>query len=98
MRCLFLDRAARTALRFLSDDFPVLPNVYGRAVDAGGLSRSLPCPAQSPTDRGGEFLRLFVALILFHWFVSSKRGVLPELSYTAHASASDGFKEVTSDK
>ena len=46
---------ANAALRFFGDDLPILPDVNGGAVHAGGLARCLGRAAQGAASGVGEF-------------------------------------------
>jgi hypothetical protein len=57
-------------------------------MNAGGFSRSHARAPQCPANRCRERFISRFAILRFHVWVSSSFGLSPELSYTAHASAS----------
>ena len=72
---------------FLGDDLTVFPDVYRRTVHAGSLPRRDASSAQRSTHGRRERLRARF-LPSLHGSFSNNVGRIPELSYTAPASAS----------
>ena len=75
-------------LRPLGDDLASLPHVDGGSVPASGLTGDLASSPQRPSHDDGKRTRGKLAGSPLHGPTSSKWGRRPELSYTAHASAS----------
>ena len=73
--------------RFLRNDLAILPNVNRRSVHARGFACDLCGAAQGAPDRCRELFAVSRIRLALHCERSSKRGLLPELSYTLHVSA-----------
>ena len=71
---------AGTELRFLGNDFAVLPNVNRRAMRARCLARNPPRAAQCFTHSRCKLAGSLGSVLFSHWFVASSCGVIPELS------------------
>ncbi len=69
-------------------DLAVLPNINRRAVGSGCLARRSRCASEGTPDRLGKFRRLVLSHGSVHGPRSKSSGIVPELSYTAHSSAS----------
>src|SRR5882724_12523055 len=73
--------------RFLRHNFPSTPHVDRRSISAGGLARRLTSAPEGAANRSRKFFTVVFSVLRFHALVSKSFGLLPELSYTAQASA-----------
>src|SRR2546422_1082168 len=75
-------------LGLLRHDLAVLPYIDRRAVGSRCPARRSRCASEGTSDRRGKALRLVLLHVSVYGPRSKSSGTTPELSYTAHSSAS----------